>query len=275
MAVLRRCLHSIRQTPAGVDYEIILVDDQSNEPATLDYYQHIQQQHTNVRITHTQGKFNYSRACNLGALESKGKYLLFLNNDVEIIKPNWLNSMVAVMSLRGVGVVGAKLLYPNGRIQHAGIVLGLEGHASHVFLGSLGTKKTPFGSLDWYRNYMAVTGACMLVRRDVFTMIHGFDEAFELVFGDVDLCLRAGEKGYRIVYDPKAVLYHHEGRTRGRFNPEADILLAYDRFKKQINLGDPFYNPGLSRAWRIPVLRKRWEQDPGERIENIIKFKWF
>jgi len=110
---------------------------------------------------------------------------------------------------------------------------------------------------------MAVTGACMLVRRDVFTMIHGYDEAFELVFGDVDLCLRAWEKGYRIVYDPDAVLYHHEGKTRGRFNPEADILLAYDRFKQQINLGDPFYNPRLSRAWRIPVLRKRWNRIRG------------
>jgi GT2 family glycosyltransferase len=275
LSVTRRCLNSIWETPSGAEFEIILVDDQSEEPATLDFYKQIQQQHRNIRIIRTKTKFNYSRSCNLGALEAKGKFLLFLNNDVEVKTDNWLGKLLTLASVKGVGLVGAKLLYPAGKIQHAGIVLGLEGHASHVFNGHTGRFLTPFGSVDWYRNYSAVTGACMLVRRDAYLKVDGFDDAFELIFGDVDLCLRVKEKGYRIVYDPDVVLIHYEGKTRGRLNPEADVRLGYARFIEDIRNGDPFYHPELSRAFRLPVYRKQWEQSPVRRIENIIRYEWY
>jgi GT2 family glycosyltransferase len=275
LSVTRRCLNSIYETRAGAEFEIILVDDQSEEPATLDYYRQIQREHKNLRIIRAGQKFNYSRSCNLGAHAAKGKFLLFLNNDVEVKTVNWLGKLLTLASIEGVGVVGAKLLYPGGKIQHAGIVLGLEGHASHVFNGHKGRFSTLFGSVDWYRNYSAVTGACMLVRRDAYKKVDGFDEAFELIFGDVDLCLRVKEKGYRIVYDPDVVLIHYEGKTRGRLNPETDIKLGYTRFTKYIENGDPYYPPGLSRAYRLPVNRKQWEENPVERIKNIIEYEWY
>ena len=115
----------------------------------------------------------------------------------------------------------------------------------------------------------------MMIKKDIFTEINGFDESFRLIFNDVDLCLRAGERGYRTVYNPNVVLFHHEGKSRGKFNPESDIKLGYDRFIKYIDKGDPFYNPRLSRAWRIPAFRKKWEQNPGDRIEKIIKYEWY
>ncbi len=273
--LLKRCLESIHDTPDNTKYEIILVDDQSIAPGTLDYFSNIRKQFDNIRIITSEQPFNYSRACNIGARESKGKYLLFLNNDVEVKTANWLTGLVTFASLEGVGVVGAKLIYPNGKIQHAGIVLGLEGHASHLFMGSTGKSHTPIGSMEWYRDFSAVTGACMLVRRDVYLEVNGFDEAFELVFGDVDLCLRIRNKGYRVVYNPDVVLIHHEGKTRGKYHPGSDIKLGYKRFIKIIKSGDPYYHPLLSRAWRIPVVRKCWEQEPTERIESIIKFGWY
>ena len=113
------------------------MDDQSEEPATLEFYRQIQQQHENIRIIRTKQKFNYSRSCNLGAREAKGKFLLFLNNDIEVITNHWIGRLMNLISVKGVGVVGAKLLYPDGKIQHAGIVLGLEGHASHVLMVTL------------------------------------------------------------------------------------------------------------------------------------------
>jgi GT2 family glycosyltransferase len=211
----------------------------------------------------------------MGAKAARGKYFLFLNNDIEVITPSWVKNLVAICGLTGVGVVGGKLLYPNGKIQHAGIVLGLEGHASHVFHGSRPDRHSPFGSVDWYRNYSAVTGACMLIRKEVFSELKGFDEKFVLIFNDVDLCLRAWKKGYRTVYNPEVVLLHHEGSTREKYNPSSDVLLGYERFQKCIEAGDPYFNPNLSRAIRIPTTKKKWESDPLSRIEKIIKFDWY
>ncbi len=273
--LVQKCLSSIQNFQTDTTVELILVDNQSKEKSTYDYYHKLKKENRSVRIIDYGPDFNFSRACNLGASESRGKYLLFLNNDIEVITPHWLTNMLSFISIEGVGIVGAKLIYPDGRIQHAGIVLGMEGHASHVFMGNTGKSTTPFGSIAWYRNYSAVTAACMLVRRDVFKKINGFDEKFRLIFNDVDLCLRAEKKGYRTVYNPDVVLIHHEGKTRGRFNPESDIKLAFDRFYNYIDKGDPFYNPGLSRAYRMPVLRKKWEQEPNKRIKDIIKYEWY
>ncbi len=272
--LLKTCIKSIFQKTVYQNFEIIIVDNKSTDEKTLKYYSHVGKI-KNVHIINIGSQFNFSHACNAGAKVAKGKYLLFLNNDIEVVTPNWIKNLVAFASFDRIGVVGGKLLFPNDRIQHAGIVLGLEGHASHVFMGVLTDRHSPFGSVEWYRNYSAVTGACLMIRKDVFTELNGFDERFSLIFNDVDLCLKAWKNGYRTVYNPEVVLIHQEGKTREKYNPKSDIILGYERFKKYIEAGDPFYNPRLSRAYRIPTVRKGWEQTPIARVKKIIKFTWY
>lgn len=271
VAYLRKCLRSIRALTDYPDYEIILVDSGSKQAATFQYYAEIKEL-PGVRIVPFTGGFNFSAALNLGARHARGEILLFLNNDTEALDPFWLAEMARWAALPEVGVVGGKLLYPNGTVQHAGIVLGMEGHASHVFSGARDGSHTPFGSVDWYRNYSAVTGACMAMRREVIAAVGGFDESYRLVFSDIEICLRAVEAGYRVVYSPFARLIHHEGKSRRRYIPPEDIQRAYHRFKGLIARGDPYYNPNLSHAVRFPTFRRAGEDDPLERLRNIARY---
>ncbi len=225
---LKRCIQSILGQTRYPRFEIILVENNSREAATLAYYQQLEQIEE-VRLIRQTGAFNYSAANNLGAREARGDLLLFLNNDIEVIEADWLEELARWGSRAEVGVVGGKLLYADGSIQHAGIIFGMEGHASHVFAGEREGYSGPFGSVDWYRNYLAVTGACMLIRREVFDQLRGFDERYILAFSDIDLCLRAFEAGYRIVYTPYARLRHHEGKTRFGRIPSDDIQLGAQR----------------------------------------------
>ena len=169
-----------------------------------------------------------------------------------------------------IGIVGAKLLFPDGAIQHAGIVVGMEGHGSHVYAKAREGYQGPFGSVDWYRNCSAVTAACMMMRREVFNNIGGFDEHYELVFSDIEICQRAIKDGYRILYTPFARLIHHEGLTRHQHIPSHDIRVGYEHLKKIIEQGDPFYNPNLSYSIRMPTLKRPDEESPIERLNNIL-----
>lgn len=270
---LSRCLHSLYSFTKYKNFEIIVVDDSSNDKKVLDYYSYLCSKYPNFVVINGSRPFNFSRACNQGAAKATGDFLLFLNNDTEVIDPNWLANLAGVLQIPGVGVVGPKLLYPDGSVQHAGIVIGLEGHASHVLMGVKSDIYTPYGYVDWMRNVSAVTGACMMVRRDVFEQVGGFDESLTLAFGDVDLCLRIIDAGYRIVYTPDVKLIHYEGRSRGKYIPKQDLLAKKDYFREKIKQGDPYYNPNLSRAWRIPTLRQKWEMDPVERYDKLIEFK--
>ncbi|MFH1446022.1 MAG: glycosyltransferase family 2 protein, partial [Chloroflexota bacterium] len=212
-ARLTTMLDSLKAHTSYPNYEIILVDNASDEPEIARLYKRLEEK-TGIRILHEQGAFNYSRSNNIGAAEAKGEILLFLNNDVEIQSEAWLTELVMWAERPEVGVVGARLMYPNGRIQHAGVVLGLVGSAGHVFIGEPPEICGPFGSPYWYRNYLAVTGACMVLRREVFDAVGGFDEAYQLTFSDISLCLKVIEKGYQVIYNPFACLIHHEGGTR-------------------------------------------------------------
>jgi GT2 family glycosyltransferase len=271
-ALLRGCIESIFQYSQDADYEIILVDDASTEAEALSYYGELQASGRPVREVQGRSPFNFSAACNLGARAAQGAYLLFLNNDTQVLDPTWLHELRAFASWEEIGVVGAKLLFPDRTLQHAGIVMGIEGHASHVFLGAPEHIATPFGSPGWYRNYSAVTGACLMMRKALFDSIGGFDERYILVFSDVELCLRVLEQGYRVVYNPEVRLLHHEGKSRGKLIPHPDILLGYERFAEGVQSGDPFYNPGLSYAWRIPSLKRPWEQNRLERLQKIMRY---
>lgn len=267
--LLRKCLRSIFENTANPRYEIILVDNASSDEGTRRYYDELNLI-PKIRIINYPEEFNFSRALNLGAQASQADVYIFLNNDVEAIQSDWLDELVGWAIQPEIGIVGAKLLYPDGSIQHAGIVVGLEGHAHHVFAGMPEGYSGLFGSVEWYRNYSAITGACMAMRREVFEEIGGFDENFQLAFGDVDMCLRTIRASYRVVYSPHARLIHHEGATRGKYIPVEDIRLGFERFRDIVESGDPYYNPNLSYTFRVPTLKRKFEEPPIKRLKQVV-----
>ncbi|HEX9013928.1 MAG TPA: glycosyltransferase family 2 protein, partial [Anaerolineaceae bacterium] len=210
LPTLRKCLDTLFELTIYPSFEVILLDTGSIQVETRRYYASLVSR-PQVHLHDYTGPFNYSRANNLGAGHARGEILLFLNNDVEVIDPDWLEELVRWASRPEIGIVGGKLLHPDGTIQHAGIIIGMEGHASHVFAGQKEGATGPFGSTEWYRDYSAVTGACMAMRRQVFEEIGGFDEGYQLAFSDVEICQRAIQHGYRVMYTPFARLIHHEG----------------------------------------------------------------
>jgi GT2 family glycosyltransferase len=193
-----------------------------------------------------------------------------LNNDVEVLDADWLEELVRWAERPEIGAVGAKLLFPNGTIQHAGIVIGLTGHAGHVFAGSSEGACGPFGSPNWYRNPLAVTGACMMVRRSAFNEVGGFDEEYELAFSDVALCLHLVNRGYRNVYTPFARLLHHEGASRTQGAPARDMLRGFREMEAVISRGDPSFNPNLSLSTRDPSVTTRHEGIPAEHLRRLL-----
>ncbi len=268
IALLRPCLDSLLQLTAYEHYEVILVDNGSQQAETLAYYAELRDD-PRVRILDYAEPFNYSAANNFGAAQASGDLLLFLNNDIEILHPDWLEELVRWAERPDIGVVGTKLLYPDGRIQHAGVIIGMEGHASHVFWGVPEQYGGPFGSSEWYRDYMAVTGACMMMRRTLFDEVGRFDEEYTLAFSDIELCLRVVEAGYRNVYTPFARLRHHEGGSRGHYIPVDDMLRAYDHMYAVVAHGDPFFNQNLSYASRVPQRSRVDEQTREARLRYL------
>lgn len=253
--ILQACLTSILDLTTYPNYEIILIDTGSVKDGTIDYYAKIRED-ARIRIVHYQGVFNFHKVNNFGVQFAQGKNFVFLNNDTEVLSPDWLTELVGWVERKGVGIVGAKLIRPDGTIQHAGLVMGLAGHGSHAFDGAVENQSGPFGSPEWYRDYQAVTGACMCVRREVFEELHGFDEIYQVGYGDIDFCLRAVDLGYRVVYTPFARLIHHEGASRKFSQPPADVLRASVRMYPRIIWGDPYFNPNLSTLQRIPSVRE-------------------
>jgi len=239
--LLKRCLESIEEKTTYRHFEIVVLDNQSEEPDTLTYLAGLP--HTVVPIP---GPFNYSYLNNVGAAHARGEFLLFLNNDTEVVTGEWLTAMLEHAQRSRVGAVGAKLLYPNGTIQHAGVVLGHGGVAGHAFWYLPGDSSGYNDSAQVVRNYSAVTAACMMMRKSVFADVGGFDENIKVAFNDIDLCLRVREKGYLVIYTPHAVLYHMESATRRALHPASDEMYFRKRWGRVIAAGDPYYNPHLS-----------------------------
>ncbi|MFV2045453.1 MAG: glycosyltransferase family 2 protein, partial [Anaerolineales bacterium] len=268
--VLSRCITSIRLLTEYQNYEVLIVDSGSGDPRTHEYYETLEA-NALARIVEFPGEFNFSAANNLGARSTEGDILLFLNNDTEVLDPDWLEEMVRWAELPEIGAVGAKLLYPNGRIQHAGVIIGMQGHASHVFWNSLEKQTGPFGSVDWYRDYMAVTGACLMMRREVFEEVGGFDEGYRLAFSDVELCVRIWKRGHRVVYNPFVRLRHYEGQSRGFYIPAEDILLGLEQLQDLVRVGDPYFNPSLSYEVRIPSIALGGEESREARLTRLVE----
>lgn len=243
VSLLRQCLKSLQKT-AYHDYRIMVVDNESDEPETKEYLQQLN--HEVIRIPNQPGKgFSFSHVINEAVRQTNTDYVLFLNDDTEIITPGWLSSMMGYARFSGVGAVGALLRYKDGKIQHAGVVHGVDGLCDHAFKL---TRKSDHGYLSYIamaRNCVAVTAACMLTHRDLFIEMGGFDEKeFSVAYNDPDYCYRLLDHGYRIVYTPDAELLHFEGQTRG-FSDRPHEIAAYR--KKFKNFFDPYLNPNLSR----------------------------
>ena len=248
---LKKCLDSIREKTSYRNYEIIIVENNSEEPETFAFYKKIAGE--KIKIVTWEGEFNYSAINNFGVRHARGDYLLLLNNDVEIINGDWLTEMLSHCQRKEVGIVGAKLYYPDNTIQHAGIIIGIGGVAGSVFVGLPRAFSGYLHKASIQLDLSAVTAACMLVKRSVFEQVGGLEEKLKVAFNDVDFCLRVREKGYLVVYDPYAELYHYESKTRGaedtkekirRFQTELEYMRSH--WIGLLKKGDPYYNCNLS-----------------------------
>ena len=242
--LLEPCIRSIEDRTTYRRFEILIVNNESRDPKTLEYLKHISH-----RVIPYAGSFNYARMNNLAAAEARGDHLLFLNDDTEVIAPGWLDAMLEHSQRREVGAVGARLLFPNGMIQHAGLILGIQGRVGHAFWGFPGNHPGYYDFARVIRNFSAVTAACLMTRKAVFEQLNGFDEAFDVSYNDVDLCLRLRERAYLVVYTPYATLNHHQSASRGAYDPEKDRKyedLLRERWRHVFEKGDPYYNPHLT-----------------------------
>jgi len=242
--LLDRCLRGLETRTAYRALEVLVVDNDSREPGTVSYLARLP--HRIVRYPHP---FDFARMNNLAAAEARGEYLLLLNDDTEVIEPHWLEAMLEHAQRPEVGAVGAKLLFPNRTIQHAGVIVGIHGKAGHAFWGFPADHPGYYDLARVVRNCSAVTAACLLTRKALFDELGGFDEAFAISYNDVDLCLRMRERGYLVVYTPYAVLYHHQSASRGPYDPVKDRQyeeLLRQRWKRVFEEGDPYYNPHLT-----------------------------
>jgi len=242
---LKKCISSIIKKTNKTRYEIILVSNNSKETATFEYLNSIKE-FPNITIIKYDSVFNFSAINNFAAKKAAGEYLLFLNNDTEVITDDWLNYLLMHAQREKIGCVGAKLLYPDGTIQHAGVVLGMKGMAGHVFSGLHENQSTSFGLDSWTRNYLAVTGACLMISKDKFKQVGGYDEKFIICGSDVDLCIRVHKMGCQNLYVPYVRLYHFESVSRGTDIPINDFQKSWSSYQHFLQNGDQFFNPNLS-----------------------------
>ena len=251
---LRRCINSILERTFYNNFEIVIVENNSKKKETFDYYQELSKDRRIKVVTYT-GRFNYSAINNLGVKESSGEYLLFLNNDCEVITRLWIEEMLMYAQREDVGAVGVKLLYPNREIQHAGIVIGMGEHrvAGHVMCRFPYGVSGYMGKLWYAQNVSAVTAACMMVKKSKYDAVNGMDEGLEVCFNDVDFCLKLRIEGYLNIFTPFAELFHYESLSRGtdstpekqeRFNKEKTYFKT--KWSDILEKGDPYYNPNMT-----------------------------
>lgn len=251
---LEKCLASIYAKTSWQRFEVIVIENNSTDPATFDYYEKAKERFANLQVVKFEGGFNFSAINNFGRKFAKGEYLLLLNNDVEIIDGQWLTEMLMQASRPGAAICGAMLYYPDDTIQHAGIITGLGGYAGHSHKYKKAGGSGYMFRLATVQDFSAVTAACLLVRSEVYDEMGGLDEGFTVAFNDVDFCLRVRDAGYRIIWTPYARLYHYESKSRGsdekdkakkeRFAQEQKRLT--DRFTRYGLTHDPYYNPSLT-----------------------------
>lgn len=252
IADLDKCIQSIIKKSTYSNYEIVIVENNSELPETFEYYKQVEARE-NIRVIYWDKEFNYSAINNFGVREAKGEYLLLLNNDTEIIAENWIEEMLGYCQRKDVGIVGARLYYEDDTIQHAGVILGFGGIAGHAAIGQGRDELGYMARALTPQDVSIVTAACMMVDRKVYEEIEGLDERLRVAFNDVDFCMKARAKGYLVVYNPYAELYHYESKSRGMEDtPEkvarfaGEIQLFKSKWEQELKKGDPYYNPNLS-----------------------------
>ena len=250
--VLKTCIDSLFEVNTYRNIEIIVVENNSKKEETFKYYHELEKEHANVKIVYWKNDFNYSEINNFGVQFAQGDYLLFLNNDTEMIRPDSIQNMLGVCMRKEVGAVGAKLLYEDRTIQHVGVVIGFSGYAGHINNGIDEDQPGYMMRAQLNCDYSAVTAACMMVKKSVFNEVDGFDPQFKVACNDVDLCLKIREKGYLVVYDAFSIWFHYESKSRGyedseekieRFNNE--VAKFQKKWNKILVEGDPYYNPNF------------------------------
>lgn len=251
--ILKTCIDSLYEVNTYQNFEIIIIENNSTEQEIFDYYKELEETHTNIHVVYWDGIFNYSAINNFGVKATKGNYLLFLNNDTEVITETAIEEMLGCCMRPEVGIVGAKLLYEDDTVQHAGVVVGFNNYAGHVFTeidkDDLGYMMRPIINCD----YSAVTAACMMVKKSTFEKVNGFDEQFKVACNDVDFCLRVRQLDQLVVYNAFALWHHYESKSRG-YEDSIEKMERFDgemaRFQKRwqsfLDKGDPYYNKNFN-----------------------------
>lgn len=258
--ILKKCIDSILQKSTYDNYEIIVVENNSTEPETFEYYKEIEKD-SRIRVIKWKQGFNFSAINNFAARHANGEYIIFLNNDIEVKTPSWIEGMLGNAQRKDVGVVGCRLIYPDNTIQHAGVVIGIGGIAANIFTNLPAARSGYMHRASTQVDYSAVTAACMMISKSLFEKIGGFEEKLTVAFNDIDLCLRVREENYLVVYDAYVEMIHYESKTRGsedteekvrRFQSEIEYMRT--RWIDILKNGDPYYNPNLTLSkWNFSL----------------------
>ena len=261
---LTRCIESMENVNNYHNIEYIVVENNSVLDETFAGYEAMEKKYGGrFKLVRWDGIFNYSAINNYGAQFAKGDYILLLNNDTEVIERDSLRRMLALCQRPEVGIVGAKLLYDDNTVQHAGVIIGYQGVAGHAFTGIGDEVYGYFARAVLTQELSAVTAACLLTKRSVFEQVGKLDETFEVAFNDIDYCMKVREAGYKIIYEPRAKLHHYEYKSRGaedtgkkqeRFGGE--IMHFIDKWRAQLIKGDPYYNPNLELVGELYTIKK-------------------
>lgn len=267
---LEKCVTSIVEKTTYDHYEILIIENNSKEEETFQCYEELKNRYDAVRVLTWTGSFNYAAINNYGAEYARGEYLILLNNDIEVISPGWMEEMLGCCQRSDVGIVGAKLFYPDDTIQHAGVVIGMGGIAGHILCKADGKEYGYNARLVTMQDISAVTAACLMISRKDYQAVGGFDERYTVAFNDIDLCLKVRKAGLLVVFNPYATLYHYESKSRGL----EDTPQKLERFRKEVEYfqskwadllkkGDPYYNVNLTLTEGDCSLRRATEKFGG------------
>ena len=254
--ILEKCVNSILEKTNYENYEIDIIENNSESEKIFEYYKELENNPRIKVLKYEENGFNYSKLINFGVKSTDGQFVFQLNNDTEVIEPNWLKNMLGICQREDVGIVGAKLLYPDDTIQHAGIILGMLTLAGHIHKGLRDVDLGFFARAVIRQDVTAVTGACLLAKRSIYEEVGYMNEDLAVAFNDIDFCLKARKKGYLVVYEPTAKLYHYESKSRG-YDEFQENKERFERFSKEVALfksiwgreleeGDPYYNKNLN-----------------------------
>ena len=256
--LLKQDIDSIEELTTYKDYEIIVLDNNSEKEESFKYFEEVQKQYSNVTVHKSAFEFNWSKLNNYGMTLAKGDVYVFMNNDMKLITPDWLERLAEKAMRDDVGIVGGLLLYEDDTIQHAGVVVGIRGWADHIYKGMKPVHYgSPYVSPMVTRNVTACTGALMAISKKVIERIGGFDEDFIICGSDIEICIRAYLRGYVNIYDPHIKLYHYESKSRDSYIPEVDFEMSAFAYRTYREEGDPYYNCNLDYNLTTPTVTNR------------------